>query len=90
MRIRQITKRVLGTSFTAPNSYCCNNHHPIAVTTPHTQTTPFLLERIRTLTGGRSLASNIKLVKNNARVGSAIAMAYARATGGEDGLRSKL
>ncbi|KXZ50302.1 hypothetical protein GPECTOR_17g941 [Gonium pectorale] len=37
------------------------------------QLTPFLLERVRTLTGGRSLAANIRLVKNNAAVGSALA-----------------
>ena len=37
--------------------------------------TPFLLGRIKELTGGRSLATNIALVKNNARVGSALARA---------------
>lgn len=37
--------------------------------------TPFLLARIKALTGGRSLASNIALVKNNARVGAALALA---------------
>ncbi|QGZ41374.1 pseudouridine-5'-phosphate glycosidase [Pseudoduganella flava] len=37
--------------------------------------TPFLLARIKTLTGGRSLATNIALVKNNARVGAALAQA---------------
>jgi pseudouridine-5'-phosphate glycosidase len=36
--------------------------------------TPFLLQRIRELTGGRSLAANIELVKNNAAVGAAIAV----------------
>ncbi|GFR49820.1 hypothetical protein Agub_g11760 [Astrephomene gubernaculifera] len=41
------------------------------------EVTPFLLERVRSLTGGRSLAANIKLVKNNARVGAAIARQYA-------------
>src|SRR5665213_1021426 len=35
--------------------------------------TPFLLGRIVELTGGRSLRANIALVKNNARVASAIA-----------------
>jgi len=35
--------------------------------------TPFLLGRIKELTGGRSLATNISLVKNNARVGAALA-----------------
>jgi pseudouridine-5'-phosphate glycosidase len=35
--------------------------------------TPFLLQRIFELTGGRSLASNIELVLNNARLGAAIA-----------------
>jgi pseudouridine-5'-phosphate glycosidase len=37
--------------------------------------TPFLLARIKTLTGGRSLATNIALVKNNARTGAALARA---------------
>ncbi len=36
--------------------------------------TPFLLDKIKTLTGGRSLEANIKLVLNNARLGSAIAV----------------
>ena len=35
--------------------------------------TPFLLERIFDLTGGRSLAANIALVRNNARLAAAIA-----------------
>ena len=35
--------------------------------------TPFLLQRIFELTDGRSLASNIELVLNNARLGAAIA-----------------
>jgi len=35
--------------------------------------TPFLLKRIRELTGGRSLTANIDLVKNNAAVGARIA-----------------
>ena len=39
--------------------------------------TPFLLARIAELTGGDSLRANICLVKNNARVGSAIAVALA-------------
>lgn len=37
--------------------------------------TPFLLDRIKQLTGGRSLATNIALVKNNARVGAQLALA---------------
>jgi len=37
--------------------------------------TPFLLARIKTLTEGRSLRTNIALVKNNARVGAALARA---------------
>ena len=40
-------------------------------------TTPFLLERIRDLTGGASLQSNIELVMNNARVGAQLAVAVA-------------
>lgn len=39
--------------------------------------TPFLLQRIFELTGGKSLVSNIALVKNNARVAAAIAVALA-------------
>ena len=35
--------------------------------------TPFLLERIRALTGGRSLAANVALVLSNARLAAAIA-----------------
>jgi len=37
--------------------------------------TPFLLARIKSLTEGRSLKTNIALVKNNARVGAALARA---------------
>ena len=36
--------------------------------------TPFLLERIKQLTGGRSLSTNIALVKNNAKLGAALAV----------------
>lgn len=38
--------------------------------------TPFLLKRVNELTEGKSLKSNIALVKNNTRVASQIAMAY--------------
>jgi pseudouridine-5'-phosphate glycosidase len=41
--------------------------------------TPFLLQRIFELTGGRSLGANIALVLNNARLGAAIARALAAA-----------
>ena len=37
--------------------------------------TPFLLARIKDLTGGRSLATNIALVKHNALVGAQLALA---------------
>lgn len=37
--------------------------------------TPFLLARIKALTGGRSLATNIALVKHNAEVGARLAVA---------------
>jgi pseudouridylate synthase len=40
--------------------------------------TPFLLARIAAKTGGRSLAANIALVKNNAKVAAAIAVAHGR------------
>ncbi|MBL0150564.1 MAG: pseudouridine-5'-phosphate glycosidase [Ideonella sp.] len=39
--------------------------------------TPFLLARVTDLTGGDSLASNIELVLNNARLGAAVAVAFA-------------
>lgn len=38
--------------------------------------TPFLLQRVNELTGGDSLASNVQLVLNNARLAAAIAAAY--------------
>ena len=37
------------------------------------ETTPFLLARVKDLTGGDSLASNIQLVLNNARLAAAVA-----------------
>ena len=40
------------------------------------ETTPFLLARVAELTGGDSLASNIRLVFNNARVAAQTAVAY--------------
>ncbi|MBI5260131.1 MAG: pseudouridine-5'-phosphate glycosidase [Burkholderiales bacterium] len=39
--------------------------------------TPFLLGRVNALTGGDSLASNIQLVLNNARLAAAVAAAFA-------------
>ncbi|MBU2863076.1 pseudouridine-5'-phosphate glycosidase [Reinekea forsetii] len=43
------------------------------------ESTPFLLARVAELTGGDSLASNIQLVLNNARLGSAVAADYCKA-----------
>ena len=40
------------------------------------ETTPFLLARVSELTGGDSLASNIRLVYNNAKVAAQTAVAY--------------
>lgn len=40
--------------------------------------TPFLLARIKSLTSGRSLATNIALVKHNAEVGARLALELAR------------
>jgi pseudouridine-5'-phosphate glycosidase len=42
--------------------------------------TPFLLDRVATLTGGHSLESNIALVLNNARVAAQVALAFSRLT----------
>ena len=41
--------------------------------------TPFMLAKVKELTGGDSLESNIELVMNNARLAAAIAMEYGRA-----------
>lgn len=40
--------------------------------------TPFLLDKIKELTGGRSLETNVALVKNNARVGAQLSVELAR------------
>ena len=42
------------------------------------ETTPFLLARVAELTGGNSLASNIRLVYNNAKVAALTAAAYCK------------
>ena len=39
--------------------------------------TPYLLDRILKLTGGRSLVTNIAIIKNNARLAADIAVAMA-------------
>ncbi len=39
--------------------------------------TPFLLERVNALTGGESLAGNVELVRDNARLAARVAVAYA-------------
>lgn len=41
------------------------------------EVTPFILSRVNTLTQGKSLTANIALVKNNAKVGSEIALELA-------------
>lgn len=43
------------------------------------QVTPFLLSRMKEITAGKSLETNIALVKHNALVGANIAIAYAQA-----------
>ncbi|CAN2387227.1 Indigoidine synthase A like protein [Pristimantis euphronides] len=42
------------------------------------EVTPFLLSRVNEITGGKSLDSNIALIKNNAEVGSRIAVALSK------------
>jgi pseudouridine-5'-phosphate glycosidase len=46
------------------------------------EVTPFLLDRLAQLTSGRSLAANIALVRNNARLAAEIAAALAGSTAG--------
>ena len=48
------------------------------------RSTPFLLARVAELTGGDSLATNIQLVLNNARLAAAIAVHYAQLGGYDD------
>jgi pseudouridine-5'-phosphate glycosidase len=50
-------------------------------------TTPFLLQRIFELTEGKSLVSNISLVKNNARVAAEIAVELTAIQAGYAGIR---
>src|SRR5262249_16191047 len=40
------------------------------------EVTPFILARLREMTGGRSLTANIALVKSNARVGAELAASW--------------
>lgn len=40
------------------------------------ESTPFLLAKVKELTGGKSLETNIELVKNNARLGAEIAVSF--------------
>ena len=42
--------------------------------------TPFILAHVAKVTGGDSLAANVALVENNARVGAQVAKAYSRLT----------
>ena len=44
--------------------------------------TPFLLARLNALTGGDSLASNIELVRTNARLAARVAVAYSALSAG--------
>lgn len=44
--------------------------------------TPFVLERVKQLSGGRSLAANVALVVNNAQVAADIAVAYSKLAAG--------
>jgi pseudouridine-5'-phosphate glycosidase len=52
------------------------------------EVTPFLLRRVRELTGGASLAINIALVKNNAAIGAAVAVALSELERREAGAKS--
>ena len=52
------------------------------------EATPYLLRRLNELTGGASLQSNIALVRNNAAVGSRIAVARAAGRRGDFGSMS--
>ena len=53
------------------------------------QSTPFLLARVAEITGGDSLATNIELVLNNARLAAAIAVQFQRLNGYDAAVRNK-
>ncbi|OCT88087.1 pseudouridine-metabolizing bifunctional protein C1861.05 [Xenopus laevis] len=53
------------------------------------EVTPFLLKRVNELTGGKSLESNIALIKNNAKVGSRIAVALSNLRNPKGGVRKQ-
>jgi len=42
------------------------------------ESTPFLLAKVKELTGGDSLETNIQLVYNNARLAARLAVAFSR------------
>ncbi|KAJ3316507.1 hypothetical protein HDU76_001745 [Blyttiomyces sp. JEL0837] len=48
--------------------------------------TPYLLDKVKTITGGKSLEANIALIKNNAKVGAQIACSLSRLRNGVDGI----
>ncbi|XP_068129191.1 uncharacterized protein [Hyperolius riggenbachi] len=54
------------------------------------EVTPFVLRRVNELTAGKSLESNIALVKNNAKVGSRIAVALSKIRNPKGGIRKEL
>ena len=53
------------------------------------RSTPFLLARVAELTGGDSLATNIQLVLNNARLAAAIAVHYGQLGGYDDAVMAR-
>ena len=53
------------------------------------RSTPFLLARVAELTGGDSLATNIQLVLNNARLAAAIAVQYGQLGGYDDAVMTR-
>ena len=53
------------------------------------RSTPFLLARVAELTGGDSLATNIQLVLNNARLAAAIAVHYWQLGGYDDAVMAR-
>ncbi|KAM8974460.1 uncharacterized protein RCH25_019869 [Pelodytes ibericus] len=53
------------------------------------EVTPFVLQRVNEITGGKSLEANIALVKNNAKVGSRIAVALSKVWTPKGGVRKQ-
>ena len=74
--ISSISSRLVGANFGALQTVPISTLHSIRIhRASHLNTSPFLLAKVKDLTGGDSLTSNIQLVLNNARLAAKTAAA---------------